>query len=92
MLTNSLAPIKRAGLFFGFMGVAVASLTFGAGLQMPTDQSSSTIAQTKIQHGQPTDQQFASVDPGQKVVGSTKRAIPNSQQAMVGSDRAIVAR
>lgn len=92
MLNNSLAPIKRAGLFFGFMGLAVASLTFGAGLQLPADQSSTAIEQAKIQHGQPVDQQFASVDPGQKVVGSTKRAIPNSQQAMLNAGGVTIAR
>jgi hypothetical protein len=83
MLNDSLAPIKRAGLFFGFMGAAVVALTIGAGLQAPTDQSSSSIAQSKIERHLPTDTQLAAVDPGQKVVGTTKRAIPTSQQAML---------
>jgi hypothetical protein len=92
MVNASLAPIKRAGLFFGFMGVAVATLTFGAGLQVPGDQSSTSVAQAKVERHQPTDQQFASVDPGQKVVGATKRAIPSSQQAMLGGSRDSVTR
>jgi hypothetical protein len=87
MLTNSLAPIKRAGLFFGFMGVAVAALTIGAGLQAPTDQSSTTVAQTKIERNLAPDARFAAVDPGQKAVDASKRAIPYSQQAqLAGSD------
>jgi hypothetical protein len=81
MLTNSLAPIKRACLFFGFMGIAVATLTFGAGLQSPGDQSSTTVAQVKIERNIPTDAQFAAVNPGERAVTNVKRAIPSSQQA-----------
>ena len=97
MLNDSLAPIKRAGLFFGFMGVAVASLTMGADWQRPDDQSSSTVAQAKIQRHEPTDIQptdirFAAVNPGQKVVDRTKRAIATSQQAMLESGPKVIIR
>ncbi len=81
MLTNSLAPIKRACLFFGFMGIAVATLTFGADFQAPADKSSSTVEQAKIERNIPTDTQFAAVNSAERAVTSVKRAIPNSQQA-----------
>lgn len=91
MLTNSLAPIKRACLFFGFMGVAVATLTFGAGLQAPTDQSSSTVEQAKIERNIPTDSQFAAVNSGERTATSVKRAIPSAQQArlMTATDNVV---
>jgi hypothetical protein len=90
MLTNSLAPIKRAGLFFGFMGVAVATLTIGAGFQTPSDQSSTAVAQTRIERDIAAEPRFAAVDPRQKAVQATKRAIPYSQQArLAGSDGLI---
>lgn len=92
MLNDSLAPIKRAGLFFGFMGVAVASLTMGADWQRPDDQSSSTVAQAKILRHEPTDIRFAAVNPGQKVVDRTKRAIATSQQAMLESGPKVIIR
>jgi hypothetical protein len=92
MLNDSLAPIKRAGLFFGFMGMAVASLTVGADWQRPDDQSSSTVAQAKIQRHEPTDIRVASVDSGQKVVDRTKRAIATSQQAMLESGPKVIIR
>ncbi|SFJ19558.1 hypothetical protein SAMN05216304_105223 [Bosea sp. OK403] len=92
MLNDSLAPIKRAGLFFGFMGMAVASLTMGADWQRPDDQSSSTVAQAKIQRHEPTDIRVASVDSGQKVVDRTKRAIATSQQAMLESGPKVIIR
>lgn len=81
MLNNSLAPIKRGMIFFGFMGAAIATLTIGADLQIPTDQSSATVAQAKLERKAPTDVRFAAVDPGQNVVGTTKRAIAGPQQA-----------
>lgn len=92
MLNNSLAPMKRAGLFFGFMGVAVATLTFGAGLQQPTDQSSASVAQAKIERHEPTDTRIASVNPNQKVVDRTKRAIATSQQAFLAGSQLSVTR
>jgi hypothetical protein len=88
MLNNSLAPIKRAFVFFGLMGTAVACLTFGADLQGSTDQSSATVALAKAERQEPADTRYAAVDPGQKVVSSAKRAIATlhqatSQQAML---------
>jgi hypothetical protein len=44
MPKSSLAPAMRAIVFFGLMGAAIAGLTLGAGLQTPTDQSSTTVA------------------------------------------------
>ncbi|KQU54920.1 hypothetical protein ASG72_04760 [Bosea sp. Leaf344] len=82
MLNDSLAPIKRGLAFFGVMGAAVAALTFGADLQIPTDQSSTTVAQAKLERKVPTDVRFAAVDPAQRSVGATKRAIAGPQQAL----------
>ena len=91
MLTNSLAPIKRAGLFFGFMGAAVFALTLGSDLQQTNSASSEAVAQAKIERQLPTDTQFAAVDPAQRTVGVTKRAIGGSQQAMLPrTDGAVI--
>ena len=83
MLNNSLAPIKRAGLFFGFMGAAVFALTLGSGLQETNANSSAAVAQSKIERQVPTDTQLAAVDSSQRSVGVIKRAIGGSQQAML---------
>ena len=83
MLNDSLAPIKRAGMFFGFMGAAVFALTLGAGLQETNPASSEAIAQAKIERQVPSDTRIAAVDPSQRTVGVTKRAIGSSQQAML---------
>jgi hypothetical protein len=91
MLNDSLAPIGRAFAFFGIMAAVVVALTFGAGLQGDADQSSATVAQLKQRQNLPANTEFASVDPGQKVVDRTKRAIATSQEARVtGPDRAIL--
>lgn len=83
MLNNSLAPIKRAGLFFGFMGAAVFALTLGSNLQETNPASSEAVAQAKLERHEPTDTRLAAVDPAQRSVGVTKRAIGGSQQAML---------
>lgn len=83
MLTNSLAPIKRAGLFFGFMSAAVVVLTLGSGLQETNRDSSAAVAQVKIERQVPSDTRLAAVDPSQRSVGVTKRAIGGSQHAML---------
>lgn len=83
MLNNSLAPIKRAGLFFGFMGATVFALTLGSALQETNPTSSEAVAQAKIERQVPTDTRLAAVDPSQRSVGVTKRAIGSSQQAML---------
>ena len=91
MLNNSLAPIKRAGLFFGFMGAAVFALTLGSDFQETNTASSAAVAQAKLERQVPADARFAAVDPGQRTVGVTRRAIGGSQQAMLpGSDRAVL--
>lgn len=88
MLNDSLAPIKRAAIFFGFMGVAVATLTFGAGMQTPADQSSATVAQAKIERHGSADARFAAIDPAQQRTGSAKRGIAASQQARLDNGAA----
>ncbi|PZN96388.1 MAG: hypothetical protein DCF30_17710 [Hyphomicrobiales bacterium] len=92
MLTNTLAPIKRAGLFFGFMGAALLTLTLGSDLQQTDRDSSAAVAQAKIEHRLPTDTRLAAVDPSQRSVGVTKRAIGNSQHAMLPRTDGIVIR
>lgn len=83
MSSNSLAPVKRAGLFFGFMGAAILSLTLGSGLQQTNPASSEAVAQAKIERQIPTDTRLAAVDPAQRSGGVIKRAIGTSQQAML---------
>jgi hypothetical protein len=91
MLNNSLAPIKRAGIFFGFMGAAVFALTLGSEFQETNPDSSSAVAQAKIERQLPTDTQFAAVDPAERSENVAKRAIGGSQQAMVsGTQRAVL--
>ena len=91
MLTNSLAPIKRAGLFFGFMGAALVVLTLGSGLQETNRDSSAAVAQAKIERQVPSDTRMAAVDPSQRSVGVIRRAIGGSQQAMLPrADGAVV--
>lgn len=92
MFANSFAPIKRAGLFFGFMGAAVFALTLGSGLQQTSPDSSAAVAQAKIERQLPSDTRFAAVDPSQRSVGVTRRAIGSSQQAMLSTDRNVVTR
>ncbi|MDX3805264.1 hypothetical protein ACXIUS_20705 [Bosea thiooxidans] len=92
MLNDSLAPAKRALIFFGCMAAVVSGLTFGAGLQVPTDQSSTTVAQQR--HGaQPNEARFAAVDRSDRGETVVRRAIPApSQQAMAETARRVVLR
>lgn len=83
MLTNSFAPIRRAGLFFGFMALGVGALTIGSDYQETNPESSTAVAQAKIERQIPTDSQLAAVNPSQRTVGVTKRAIGGTQQAMI---------
>jgi hypothetical protein len=92
MFNDSFAPIKRASLFFGVMGIAIASLTLGAGLQIPTDESSATVAQAKMQRNEPTDSRIAAVNPRQQQASPAKRAIATAQQAMVAASPAGILR
>lgn len=95
MLSNSLAPIKRAGLFFGFMGAAVLALTLGSSLQETNPASSAAVAQAKLERQVPADTRLAAVDPAQRAVGSvgvTKRAIATSQQAVLPRADGVILR
>ena len=92
MLNDSLAPAKRALIFFGSMAAVVSGLTFGAALQMPTDQSSTTVAQLRS-GTQPTETQFAAVDRADRGETVVRRAIPaSSKQAMAEGGRRVLLR
>ncbi len=83
MLKPSFAPAVRAVVFFGLMGAAVTGLTFGAGLQIEADQSSTTVALAKGERGHAETVQFAAVDRSDRSRSTAKRAIASpSQQAM----------
>jgi hypothetical protein len=83
MPKSSLAPAMRAIVFFGLMGTAVSALTLGAGLQMPDDQSSTTVALAKAERGHVDSVQFAAVDRADRPRSAARRAIAlPSQQAM----------
>ena len=91
MLNDSLAPAKRALIFFGCMAAVVAGLTFGAGLQLPADQSSTTVAQ--LRGARPNEAQFAAVDRSDRSESVVHRAIPAaSKQAMAESERRVILR
>jgi hypothetical protein len=85
MPKSSLAPAMRAIVFFGLMGTAVTGLTLGAGLQMPDDQSSTTVALAKGagERGYTDSLRLAAVDRADRSRSAAKRAIASpSQQAM----------
>ncbi len=85
MPKSSLAPAMRAIVFFGLMGTAVSGLTLGARLQMPDDQSSTTIALARGERGYTDSLQLAAVDRADRSRSAAKRAIASpSQQAMAG--------
>lgn len=85
MLNDSLAPIRRACIFFGTMAVVVATLTFGAGFQSASDQSSTAIAATNQRNNAPSDTRFAAVDPAHQVTDRSKRPIvPTREARMLG--------
>lgn len=92
MLNDSLAPAKRAFFFFGCMAAVVTGLSFGAGLQMPTDQSSTTVAASR-NHPQPNEARFAAVDRADRSESAARRSIPApSKQAMADGVRALILR
>lgn len=79
----SLAPAVRALLFFGFMGAAVTGLTIGAQLQIPSDQSSTSVAMARGERDKAADLRFAAVDSADRTRSTAKRAIASpSQQAL----------
>jgi len=92
MLNNSFAPIKRAGLFFGFMGVAVLALTLGHRFQETNPASSEAVAQAKIERNEPADIRLAAIDPAQRSVSVIRRAIGGVQQAMLPRSDDVVMR
>lgn len=93
MLKDSFAPAKRALAFFGCMGLMVGGLTLGAGLQIPTDQSSTTVATLRGVDPSASAQQFAAVNRSDRSESAAKRAIPtSSQQAMAGPSRQSILR
>lgn len=83
MPKSSLAPAMRAIVFFGLMGTAVSALTLGAELQLPADQSSTTVALARGERGHTDTVQLAAVDHADRSRSTAKRAIASpSQQAM----------
>lgn len=83
MPKSSLAPAMRAIVFFGLMGTAVSALTLGAGLQMPDDHSSTTVALARGERGHIDTVQLAAVNHADRSRSTAKRAIASpSQQAM----------
>lgn len=89
MTTASLAPFKRATMFFGAMALAVTALTAGANLQASSGQSSEAVAQAKIQRGLPTDAQLAgpAAKPARLVARNASAAA--QQQASLPNPNAV---
>ena len=92
MSEASFAPVRRAGLFFGIMGVAVAALTYGAGIQGFDDTSSSSVAQAKVERHVPVDALFAAVNPSDRARSSAQRAVSPDRQAQAAVDAGSVLR
>lgn len=87
MLKDSFAPAKRALVFFGCMGLVVGGLTFGSGLQLPSDRSSTTIA--AMRGAEPAGKtRMAAVDRSERSENAAQRAIQSStRQALAQADR-----
>ncbi len=86
---DGLAPIKRAAAFFGMMAAVVVTLTFGAGLQGPADQSSAAVAQAKLRQNLPADTEFATMP--REIAAPARPSQAASQQArLIGPDSSIV--
>lgn len=93
MLNHSFAPAKRALIFFGCMGAVVGGLTLGSSFQLPTDQSSTTVAMARGADPVPAGAQYAAVNRSERTESAAKRAIPSpSQQAMVEKSRTTILR
>ncbi len=91
MLNDSLASAKRALLFFGCMATLVAGLTFGAGLQLPTDQSSTTVAELRSR-AQAEQARFAGlVRQEQPSQAAADRAVA-TRQALAESGKVVLLR
>jgi len=92
MLKSSFAPAVRAFIFFGFMGAAVTGLTLGADLQLPTDQSSTTVALAKGDRDQTADTRFAAAPVSRSHLTARNAIASPSQQAMASSIEAGIVR
>lgn len=93
MLNHSFAPAKRALIFFGCMGAVVGGLTLGSAFQIPTDESSTTVALARGADAVPAGAQFAAVNRSDQTESAAKRAIPSpSQQAMAEQSRTTILR
>ena len=89
MLNPSLAPVRRAAIFFGFMALGVTALTAGPAFQPVSDQSSPTVAMQRGSSEPAADLRFAAVDPTHRGSDQTKRAIATSQEARLPSNQVI---
>ncbi|CAM5773930.1 hypothetical protein [Bosea minatitlanensis] len=92
MLNDSLAPAKRALIFFGCMAALVGGLTFGAGWQVPTDRSSATVAQLRgrAPAGEPG---YAAAERSERGEAAPRRGLPAvSKQAMAETGRPAILR
>jgi hypothetical protein len=89
---DGLAPIKRATIFFGMMAAVVATLTFGAGIQGPADQSSATVAEAKLRQNIPADSEFAAAQRDERIAMPIRRAIAASQEARLATPGGSVVR
>lgn len=89
MTTASLAPFKRATMFFGAMALAVTALTAGANFQTTSGQSSEAIAQAKIQRGIATDAQLAAEIAKPTRVIARSAATAAQQQASLPNPNAV---
>jgi hypothetical protein len=58
MTTDVFAPMKRAAMFFGAMGVVVASLTIGAAVKPIEGTSSVAVAQAKQRMNLPSEREI----------------------------------
>lgn len=92
MLKSSLAPAARAFIFFGFMGAAVTGLTLGADLQVPTDQSSTTVALQKGDREHGTDLRFAAAPVERSQMTARQSIASPTQQAMASTIEAGILR
>ena len=82
MQNRSFAPVGRAILFFGFMGVAVTAMTVGSGFQRPADMSSQTIAQLKSRELAVAAERFAKATPPATSVTVQQASAPAGSSAI----------
>lgn len=78
MQHQSFSAVARSFLFFGLMAAGVGVLTVGASLQVPTDESSATIAAQRGRAGTAEERRQLAV--AQPVPASIEKA--KARQAM----------